>query len=261
MSKNNNNDTPRLFEVEEYVSFRRKDTTTYDAFVKKFKPNNGSDECYTPDNIYQCVYNYVRCLFPQFGEFENLRPFKPNGNFLREDYSNKIVIDNPPFSILSNIVNYYQQHNIKFWLFATALTIMGYYAKCDIVITNTAIQYTNGAKIATSFITNMYSDKRIVLDGILQQKIEQIKGVAKKKLLNRYPFILSGARLQKWVTANNIITIKQEDTLPIISRKFTVYGNGCYVRAGVLPAINADNSELTEDEKIYLQNNKFKPTC
>ena len=38
MSKNNNNDTPRLFEVEEYACFRRKDTTTYDAFVKKFKP-------------------------------------------------------------------------------------------------------------------------------------------------------------------------------------------------------------------------------
>lgn len=263
MSIKSDNNTPRLFEVEEYTSLRRKDTKTIQEFVDKFKPKNGFDECYTPLPVFECVYNYVRDLFPQFNNIENLRPFKPNGDFLSEDYSNKIVIDNPPFSILSFIISFYQQHNIKFWLFASTLHIMHYYGRCDIIICNNAITYANGAKIATSFVTNMYGDNRIVLDGVLSEKLNTLQGFRKKILIkNRYPFVLSGARLQKWVTPDKVLTIKKEDTLPIFSRKKqNVFGNGCYIREGVLSPINVDNSELTDEELLYLQWNNFKPTC
>lgn len=260
MSRKNYNNTPRLFEVEEYVSYKRKDTQSYDDFIKKFRPINGSDECYTPIPVFECVYNYVRELFPQFNNMENLRPFKPNGNFLKENYTNKIVIDNPPFTILSNIIQYYKLNNIKFWLFAPTLTIMHYYKKCDIVLTKLNIKYTNGANINTSFVTNMFGDDRIVLDGILTRKINSLSPLPKKNK-NLHPYILSGARLQKWVTFDKVITIKREDTLPIISSKYKIFGNGVYVREGVLPAISADISKLSEAEKLYLESNKFTPIC
>lgn len=258
--RKNNNDTPRLFEVEEYSRPQRKETKTSEDFLAKFKPVNGSDECYTPLHIFECVYNYVRKLFPQFNNMENLRPFKPNGNYIREDYVNKIVIDNPPFSILSKIVDFYNVNNVKFWLFAPTLSIMQYYTKCDIFITKANIKYANGAKIATSFITNMFGDNRIVLDGILTDKIMSQN---KKKLFikNKFPFILSGARLQKWVNDGKVITIKKEDTLPIISSKYKIFGNGCYVREGVLSNINSDISKLTDEELLYLHHNNFKPIC
>lgn len=260
MSRKNDNNTPRLFEVEECSRPQRKETKTSEDFLAKFKPVNGSDECYTPPPVFECVYNYVRELFSQFNNMENLRPFKPNGDFLKEDYNGKIVIDNPPFSILSYIVNYYQLNNVKFWLFAPILSIMQYYRRCDIVITKITITYVNGAKVATSFITNMFGDNRIVLDGSLSEKINSLQN-KKTFIKNRYPFVLSGARLQKWVKPGNILTIKQEDTLPILTLKYKVFGNGCYIREGVLPSINSDNSELTDEELLYLHHNNFKPIC
>ena len=182
MSRKNDKNTPRLFEVEEYVSFQRKETSTPEEFLKKFKPLNGSDECYTPPLVFECVYNYVRELFPQFNNMENLRPFKPNGNFLKENYTSKIVIDTPPFSILSSIIQYYKLNNINFWLFAPALTIMHYYGACDIVLIKNDITYTNGARINTSFVTNMFGDNRIVLDGVLLERLQSLS--SKKKILN-----------------------------------------------------------------------------
>lgn len=259
MSRKNDSDTPQLFEVEEYISFARKEIKTHEEFLAKFKPKKGSDECYTPTNVFECVYTYVREFFPQFNNMENLRPFRPDGNFLHEDYTNKIVIDNPPFSILSSIINFYQKNNIKFWLFAPTLTIMGYYGICDIVITKSAITYTNGALVNTSFLTNMFEDNRIELNGVLFERINSLQ--KKKTLKNKYPFILSGARLQKWVKPNNILTIFQKDTLPVLSSKYKVFGNGCYIREGVLPSINSDISKLTDEEVLYLHHNHFKPIC
>lgn len=60
---------------------------------------------------------------------------------------------------------------------------------------------------------------------------------------------------------NQALTIKQEDTLPIISNKYKVYGNGAYIRKGVLLPINANSSSDNDEEKMYLQYHNFKPIC
>lgn len=259
MSKKNDNNTPQLFEVEEFISYHRKESKTYEAFCDKFKVKenvNKSDECYTPPTIFEYVYSYVRELFPQYNSYENLRPFKPNDNFIAENYTNKIVIDNPPFSFLTKIVKWYQTQNIKFWLFAPTLTIMQLYGLCDIVITSNNIIFLNGANVNISFVTNMFGDKRIVLDGILKEKISP-----KKKRLNQYPFILSGARLGKFIKENEIQTISIKDTLPIISSKYKIFGNGCYFRKNTLSSINNEKSTLTDAEKLYLKEHDFIPIC
>lgn len=69
-----------------------------------------------------------------------------------------MVVDNPPFSILAEIIDYYLDNNIKFFLFAPGLTCFPYLAKnrkvCILPI-NVTIKYENGARINTGFITNL----------------------------------------------------------------------------------------------------------
>lgn len=48
-----------------------------------------------------------------------VRPFYPGGDYERFDYSDgKVVVDNPPFSILSKICKFYRDNHVPFFLFA-----------------------------------------------------------------------------------------------------------------------------------------------
>lgn len=69
-----------------------------------------------------------------------------------------VVIDNPPFSIVSKICKYYNEREIPFFLFAPYLTNFSIAAgdeNTQHVITDISIIYENGAKVNTSFVTNM----------------------------------------------------------------------------------------------------------
>ena len=79
----------------------------YRQFVEKFKPKKTTDDCYTPPEIYQVVLDYVT---ERYGIDQNsvVRPFWPGGDYQAEEYPNGCcVVDNPPFSILSKIVDFY----------------------------------------------------------------------------------------------------------------------------------------------------------
>ena len=69
-----------------------------------------------------------------------------------------MVVDNPPFSILAEIIDYYLDNNIKFFLFAPGLMCFNYLAKnrkvCILPI-HVDITYENGARVSTGFITNL----------------------------------------------------------------------------------------------------------
>ena len=129
---------------------------TYDKFVNKFKPKLTTDDCYTPPKIYSVVLDWVK---KYYGVNERIiRPFNPNDDYKKYDYSNAVVVDNPPFSILVEIIDYYLDNNIKFFLFAPALTCFAYLAKnrkiCILPI-NVTITYENGAIVSTGFVTNL----------------------------------------------------------------------------------------------------------
>lgn len=78
----------------------------YSEFVEKFKPKKTTDDCYTPANIYGVIRDWV-CKEYGVDASQIIRPFKPNGDYLREDYDGRVVVDNPPFSILTEIVKNY----------------------------------------------------------------------------------------------------------------------------------------------------------
>lgn len=128
----------------------------YEEFVNKFKPKLTTDDCYTPPKIYSVVLDWVK---KYYGVNERIiRPFNPNDDYKKYDYSNAVVVDNPPFSILAEIIDYYLDNNIKFFLFAPALTCFNYLAKnrkvCILPI-NVTITYENEARVNTSFVTNL----------------------------------------------------------------------------------------------------------
>lgn len=128
----------------------------YQEFVDKFKPKKTTDDCYTPPIIYDTVLAWVE---KEYGidRAQVIRPFKPNGDYQSEDYTGRVVVDNPPFSCLAAIVDWYNERNIKYFLFAPSLTALEYSCRMGVccVFTNSRIVYENGANVRTAFLTNM----------------------------------------------------------------------------------------------------------
>lgn len=90
-------------------------TPEYQAFTDKFKPKLTTDDCYTPDNIYEVVRSWV---FEHYGlpaDTPVVRPFWPGGDYQAEEYPDGcVVIDNPPFSIISDIQRFYLAAGSRF---------------------------------------------------------------------------------------------------------------------------------------------------
>ena len=66
-----------------------------------------------------------------------------------------MVVDNPPFSIMREIIQFYTEHRVKFFLFAPALAIFNYVDRCTAISLQAQVEYENGAKVPTSFLTNL----------------------------------------------------------------------------------------------------------
>lgn len=127
----------------------------YQDFVQKFKPKKTTDDCYTPPEVYEAVASYVE---DRYGVDRSnfIRPFYPGENYKAKKYlETDIVVDNPPFSIMSEIIRFYNENAIKFFLFAPHLTIFSISEKYSSIITGTPVVYENGANVNTSFVTNL----------------------------------------------------------------------------------------------------------
>lgn len=126
---------------------------SYDDFVKKFEAKKTTDDCYTPPAVYEAVKNFVNDYIYELSGCKILRPFKPGGDYLSENYDdNTVVIDNPPFSIYSQIVKNYLSMNVKFFLFAPALSLFVVGSSAQYVLTASNITYDNGAKVRHRFV-------------------------------------------------------------------------------------------------------------
>ena len=128
----------------------------YEKFVDKFKPKLTTDDCYTPQNIYEVIRDWALEHYGLQGA-PVIRPFYPGGDYEHETYPEGcVVIDNPPFSILSQICRFYTERGIRFFLFAPALTLFSIAAgTCNYLPMSCCITYENGADVRTSFVTNL----------------------------------------------------------------------------------------------------------
>ena len=135
------------------------ETPEYAAFIDKFNPKKTTDDCYTPANIYDVVRDWAVNKYDLQGR-EIVRPFYPGGDYERAEYPDGcVVLDNPPFSILSKICRFYAARRIKYFLFAPSLTLFSTNAGLsNYIVAGADITYENGATVKTGFVTNLGSD-------------------------------------------------------------------------------------------------------
>lgn len=239
---------------------------TYDEFVDKFKPRKTTDDCYTPKPIYDAIKNWVTEEY-DLKNVEVVRPFFPGGDYEKFDYSsNCVVIDNPPFSILSKILKFYTDNKIKFFLFAPHLTLFtSFKSNFSYIVTNSEIEYENGAKVLTSFITNLENNAFIrtapLLKKLIKDSGEKIKAENKKPRPKfKYPAnLITSAGLGAisgfdfTISRNQCCFTRALEEQKKIKKE--VYGGGfliCDEKAEEIKEIK-ERKESTESKEIIIQ--------
>lgn len=225
--------------------------TDYEGFVEKFKPKKTTDDCYTPPAIYDAVIDYVNRNVTQLEGREVVRPFWPGGDYERHEYPQScIVIDNPPFSITSQIIRFYIRHGIDFFLFCDGLTCMNFSNIPQIAfhIVNKGVTFENGAQVSVAFVTNVRPHgERIVLAGELEAALRvacKQPNKEKKKLV--YPQeVVSGALLKKFVSLGRNFAISEMQCTPI-ARNEAPFGGGFMVTTEVSQKLERERERERE---------------
>ena len=211
----------------------------YKAFVDKFKAKKTTDDCYTPETVYAAVADWVA---REYGvdRASFVRPFWPGGDFERFDYPEGCsVVDNPPFSILSRIIAFYARREIPFFLFAPALTLFSSSSSATCLPVGVQITYDNGAKVPTSFVTNMDDREIRVRTAPELYKVVKTADDANRaestKALPRYEYpdnIITAAMVQRWCKYGVEYRLRVKDSRPIDAleaqktRGLSIFGNG-----------------------------------
>lgn len=233
----------------------------YQAFVDKFKEAKTTDDCYTPPEIYDAIAEWVAAEYG-IGREHFLRPFRPGGDYQAEEYPEGCaVVDNPPFSILAQIVDWYLARRVPFFLFGPTLTILGLMKKLErkgricILLIGVPIIYENGADVQTSFVTNM-DTYAVRIEARLRAAIEEISERQRRKRIKElpkytYPMeVLTGKdyRLAKW---GQTLRIRHEDCVSVETldaqreHKKSIFGGGLLLseRAAAERAIAEEAAE------------------
>lgn len=194
---------------------RTRASKEYGAFTDKFKTKLTTDDCYTPEPVYNAVRDWCVEKYGLQGR-EIVRPFWPGADFEMYDYpENCVVIDNPPFSIYDHVLDFYiNECPTDFFLFGPALTLFKKYDACYIVC-NEDVRYANGAVVKTSFVTSLDRENRIICDTRLNRAIRQANAYGKPKKedlpIIEYPQnVVTSAILGK--TARTDFAFKKTDT-------------------------------------------------
>ena len=199
----------RVFQIgmDEVIQMQRgDDAQRYDAFTDKFVPKKTTDDCYTPAPVYEAVAGWVAAEYGIPRE-DFVRPFYPGMDFEEAEYPpGCAVVDNPPFSILTQIIRWYCARGIRFFLFAPALTLFAGRG-CDVCYfpVGVDITYENGATVPTSFVTNLEKAARIRVEPTLYRLVDEANEsnlkAGKAPPLPKYAFpdqIVTAAICQRW---------------------------------------------------------------
>ena len=161
----------------------------YQEFLEKFKLKKTTDDCYTPAPVYEAVAKYVEETYGVSRE-QFVRPFYPGGDYRNERYPEGcVVVDNPPFSIMSETLRFYDSKGIRFFLFAPTLTLFSSSSAstCTALACTLAVIYENGASVNTSFLTNLERGgvrfrSAPKLQAMVQEGIDEFTRTLKKSL-------------------------------------------------------------------------------
>lgn len=131
------------------------DDPEYQEFLKKFEAKRTTDDCYTPELVYEAVADWVAKEYG-LSRSQFKRPFYPGGDYQKEKYlQGDVVVDNPPFSFLAEIIGFFHERDIPFFLFCPHLTAMKRSTCCTFIPVGVNVIYENQANVDTSFVTNL----------------------------------------------------------------------------------------------------------
>lgn len=214
---------------------------TYEEFVGKFKPKKTTDDCFTPPEIYEVIQDWA-CREYDIDPDKIVRPFWPGGDYENYDYPDGcVVLDNPPFSILSKICEFYLERDIPFFLFAPSLTAFSgkkIVMRVNHIICDANIIYENGAVVKTSFVTNYGGDVVAQSSPELTQEINRVSDELRARTVKQlpkyeYPYhVLTAAMLQKYARYGVDFKVRRGECVRIHTldsqrpHKKSVYGGG-----------------------------------
>ena len=188
-----------------------------------------------PPFVYQVVTDFVNKNILPLQGVEVIRPFWPGGDYQSVEYPDGcVVIDNPPFSILSKIRKFYQERGIRYFLFAPSLTCLSSSVSSGdtVIVCDSSITYENGAVVNTAFVTNMLPDMAIWVNGDLGKALTEASRLPDKSK-PRYiydPHVITTAILGKYARPGVDWKIRRADCSYV--RKLdcqdgkSIFGNG-----------------------------------
>lgn len=198
-------------------AFEEMAAASYESFKEKFEAKKTTDDCYTPQNIYDAVADFVAKNYG-LEKRHFRRVFWPGGDYQAEEYAPEdVVVDNPPFSILSQILKFYSDHGVRYFLFAPALTLFSPSSSFCAIPCGVGITYENGANVATSFVTNL-EDWRVKTYPELYRAIaaaDDANRAMKTKTLPKYEYpdeIITAAMVQRWAKYGISYSLRREDS-------------------------------------------------
>ena len=197
---------------------------TYEEFVKKFEPKKTTDDCYTPPTVYEAVKEWA-CRKYGIDPEKIVRPFYPGGDYQSYDYpEGAVVVDNPPFSILAQICQWYLDRGIPFFLFAPSLTCFsggGSFDRMNHIVCDCKIEYENGARVKTSFVTSYGGDvvaqSEPELTRLVNDEVERLRRKKAVKLPKYcYPdHIVTAALMQRYAAHGVRLEIRRGEYLRV----------------------------------------------
>lgn len=236
---------------------------TYDEFIEKFKPKLTTDDCATPELVYEAVKKWT-CNEYGIDEEDIVRPFWPGQDFTKAEYRDGcVVIDNPPFSILSKICEWYLNRGIKFFLFAPSLTALSGKNVCmkmNHIICDAEIVYENGAKVMTAFVTNSGDKETVIqtapeLGEVIKQAVKKTRQETTKTAPKyNYPdHVVTAAMLQKYSKYGVEFSVKRKECVRISALDFQEESRKAIFGSGLLLSDDAakrkENAERAAQER------------
>ena len=205
-------------QADHYWETEGVDSEEYQEWLEQKQPKKTSDDCYTPANIFEAVKAWVLQHY-DLGTPEVVRPFFPGGDYQQYEYPDGcVVIDNPPFSILSDICRWYQEHGVRFFLFAPGVSLFSIASGTSHYLPiGVGVVYENKAQIGTSFVTNL-GEWRIEIAPDLYEVLDKINDDNLRTLTANLPnydypdCVAAPARMNKLAKYGQALRIREGDT-------------------------------------------------